>query len=209
MPIPISASLIRSIAALPHHALVIDDSGMVLHTGESLQDFSRYYGLPSAKLWIGQHYSGLLHAWTADPSGPAGVADALQPLLQDLRLVAVAHLELKCSSLNTRYFRLEAFPLLAGTAEPETVRSFILSLEDLGAASSGQQPEHARIHSYRPSAARLIPICASCKSIRNRREEWVTMEHFLQKELSLQFTHDICPDCIRQLYPRYAGAFSK
>lgn len=59
------------------------------------------------------------------------------------------------------------------------------------------------------SPGRLVPICASCKSIRNRNEEWITIEQYLKQQLSIQFTHDICLDCIRLLYPQYAGPWNR
>ncbi|WP_151733014.1 hypothetical protein [Paenibacillus tengchongensis] len=209
MPIPISASLIRSLNTLPHHALVIGSSGSILFASDSLQNCSRDYGLPS-KLWIGLHYSEFFHAWTTCPEELDGLANVLRPLLQGEHLITTAQLILKRKIHNDRLFRLEAFPLLDGTSGSRQERNYVLSLEDLGPASDVRLPKAAHnVFSYRSTGNTLVPICASCKSIRNRREEWLSMERFLQQELSLQFTHDICPDCIRQLYPRYAGAFAK
>ena len=47
----------------------------------------------------------------------------------------------------------------------------------------------------------LIPICCSCKSIRNDRRYWAQVEDYLAEHLDLQFTHSLCPDCVRRLYP--------
>jgi hypothetical protein len=46
----------------------------------------------------------------------------------------------------------------------------------------------------------LIPICASCKKIRDDTGRWVEMELFFQEHGALEFTHGCCPDCIRKLY---------
>lgn len=45
----------------------------------------------------------------------------------------------------------------------------------------------------------LLPVCSSCKKIRNKRNEWQPMESFFLEYLNLRFTHGICPDCV----PKY------
>ena len=47
----------------------------------------------------------------------------------------------------------------------------------------------------------FIPICASCKKIRNGRDQWEEMEKYITKHSLAQFSHSICPSCARQLYP--------
>jgi DNA-binding NtrC family response regulator len=46
----------------------------------------------------------------------------------------------------------------------------------------------------------LLPICASCKKIRNDRNEWQRLEIFIRENSEAQFTHSLCPDCIKRLY---------
>lgn len=47
----------------------------------------------------------------------------------------------------------------------------------------------------------MVPICASCKDIRNRKGEWERIESFLGRACGMTFTHTICPVCTRKLYP--------
>ncbi len=47
----------------------------------------------------------------------------------------------------------------------------------------------------------MVPICASCKEIRNRKGEWERIESFLHRACGMTFTHTICPVCTRKLYP--------
>jgi hypothetical protein len=49
----------------------------------------------------------------------------------------------------------------------------------------------------------LLPICANCKKIRDERDEWQVLEGYLQAHSEAKFTHGICPDCLRKLYPEY------
>ena len=49
----------------------------------------------------------------------------------------------------------------------------------------------------------LLPICASCKQIRNERGEWEVMEKYISAHSQAQFSHSVCPACARQFYPQY------
>jgi len=50
----------------------------------------------------------------------------------------------------------------------------------------------------------LLPICASCKKIRDDRGYWQLVETYIQQRSEAEFTHGICPDCMKRLYPDYA-----
>jgi hypothetical protein len=47
----------------------------------------------------------------------------------------------------------------------------------------------------------FIPICANCKKIRNKEDQWEQMEEYITQHSLARFSHGICPDCARQLYP--------
>lgn len=49
----------------------------------------------------------------------------------------------------------------------------------------------------------VIPICASCKSIRKHDNKWVPPEEYFVRKYGYQFTHSICRDCQEILYPEY------
>jgi hypothetical protein len=49
----------------------------------------------------------------------------------------------------------------------------------------------------------LLPICASCKKIRDDKGYWQSVEHYISAHTEAQFSHDICPDCMKKLYPEY------
>ena len=46
----------------------------------------------------------------------------------------------------------------------------------------------------------LLPICASCKKIRDDKGYWNQIEVYIQKHSDAQFSHGICPDCVKKLY---------
>lgn len=49
----------------------------------------------------------------------------------------------------------------------------------------------------------LLPICASCKKIRDDQGYWQAVEVYITDRFDAQFTHGICPDCMNQLYGDY------
>lgn len=49
----------------------------------------------------------------------------------------------------------------------------------------------------------LLPICASCKKVRDDSGYWNQIEEYIRTRLDLDFTHGICPDCMKELYPKY------
>lgn len=50
----------------------------------------------------------------------------------------------------------------------------------------------------------LLPICSSCKKIRDDRGYWNAVDAYIVKQGLGQVSHGICPDCIRRLYPSFA-----
>ena len=46
----------------------------------------------------------------------------------------------------------------------------------------------------------LLPICASCKKIRDEKNEWQVLEAYITKHSEASFTHGVCPDCAKKLY---------
>ena len=49
----------------------------------------------------------------------------------------------------------------------------------------------------------IVPICANCKSIRDAQDNWHPIEHYLIKHPEANFSHGICPKCVKKLYPEF------
>ena len=49
----------------------------------------------------------------------------------------------------------------------------------------------------------LLPICAGCKKIRDEKNYWHQVESYVAKHTNVTFTHGLCPDCLKRLYPDY------
>jgi DNA-binding response OmpR family regulator len=49
----------------------------------------------------------------------------------------------------------------------------------------------------------FIPICASCKKIRDDEGFWKQLEAYITEHTNAVFSHGLCPECARTLYPQY------
>ena len=49
----------------------------------------------------------------------------------------------------------------------------------------------------------LLPICASCKKIRDDKGSWNQIESYIQDHSEAEFTHGLCPECAEKLYPGF------
>jgi len=47
----------------------------------------------------------------------------------------------------------------------------------------------------------LLPICSACKNIRDDKGYWNQLEVYIREHSEAEFTHGLCPDCMRKLYP--------
>jgi hypothetical protein len=52
----------------------------------------------------------------------------------------------------------------------------------------------------------FLPICASCKKIRGDNGYWTQIEGYIKDHSEAEFTHSICPDCAKKLYPDFYEA---
>lgn len=62
---------------------------------------------------------------------------------------------------------------------------------------------------------KLLPICSNCKKIREDDanpedpSSWVQVEQYLATHKDISFSHGLCPDCVRKLYPEIANRLQK
>jgi len=49
----------------------------------------------------------------------------------------------------------------------------------------------------------IVPICASCKKIRDDKGYWNQLEIYLTEHSEADFSHGICPECVQKIYPEF------
>jgi len=55
----------------------------------------------------------------------------------------------------------------------------------------------------------LLPICSHCKSIRDDKGYWQRVEFYIANRTDTEFSHGICPECLKKHYPRIAEKIAK
>jgi PAS domain S-box-containing protein len=58
---------------------------------------------------------------------------------------------------------------------------------------------------YINSLKGFLPLCASCKNIRDDNGYWYRIEAYIESHSQAEFTHSICPECLQRDFPEYAG----
>ncbi|MGD1045430.1 MAG: two-component regulator propeller domain-containing protein [Bacteroidota bacterium] len=49
----------------------------------------------------------------------------------------------------------------------------------------------------------LVPICSNCKKIRDDKGYWTQLEGYIQAHTEAKFSHGVCPECMKKLYPNF------
>ncbi|MDX1950535.1 MAG: response regulator [Verrucomicrobiota bacterium] len=81
------------------------------------------------------------------------------------------------------------------------------SIEDISERTRAQRERERLIQQLQQTASRvrtlsgLLPICSSCKKIRDDKGYWNQIEIYIQEHSQANFTHSFCPECVRRLYP--------
>jgi len=47
----------------------------------------------------------------------------------------------------------------------------------------------------------IIPICSYCHKIRNDQKSWQQLEKYISEHSGAEFSHGICPECLKKHYP--------
>ena len=86
-----------------------------------------------------------------------------------------------------------------------TVNAF----RDISRQKELEQDRDQLILAYRDALERVktlkgfIPICSSCKKIRNDSGFWSQIEAYISEHSDAEFSHGICPECAQKLYPEF------
>jgi PAS domain S-box-containing protein len=94
-------------------------------------------------------------------------------------------------------------------------RRYILVMRDITERKHAEKDREKLIDELTDALAEvrtlsgLLPICSSCKKIRDDKGYWKKLEVYFQSHSEVRFSHSLCPDCIQELYPDYAAKLKK
>jgi uncharacterized PurR-regulated membrane protein YhhQ (DUF165 family) len=112
---------------------------------------------------------------------------------------------------------IENRPVLAILREVAEIRQELtLAQQEIERRKMVEREKEVLIHRLENTLARvthlegLLPVCSSCKRIHvvpatpDVPDRWVSLEDYLRQETTVQFSHGMCDDCMRRLYPDIA-----
>ncbi len=97
----------------------------------------------------------------------------------------------------THHFALLAF-------DPGSLRGFIINFFALAVFAVMSIFSHrmvCQLYEENKSLRGILPICAHCKKIRDDEGYWRDVALYISQHSEAQFSHGLCPDCIKNLYP--------
>lgn len=119
--------------------------------------------------------------------------------------------------VNTRYVTEFEWYLVVEQPEGETTRHiFIALMINLGIClfitiivlvlvSLSVKAYLSRIDTLRG----IVPICSYCKQIRDDKGYWNQVEAYVAKHTDAEFSHGICPDCMKKHYPKFVDKIDR
>jgi PAS domain S-box-containing protein len=88
-------------------------------------------------------------------------------------------------------------------------RIILLAIEDITERKRAEKERERLIRELQDTLAKvkqlsgMLPICSSCKKIRNDKGYWSQVEVYIRDNSEAEFTHGICPECMKKLYPDF------
>ncbi|WP_068779909.1 MULTISPECIES: PAS domain-containing protein [unclassified Paenibacillus] len=193
---------IEIIDLLRQNIAIIDPRGFIVSVNRSWRLHSLEKGVPESFEWVGVNFVQIYNALAVDDGYPPNELDAVLEGREPFFCK-----EFKSSSrLETRCFTLEASTIYS--PDGKTVKGALVCLTDITQNKLLEQ-NHLETLAQIYTLHGLLPICAVCKKIRDEHDIWNSIESFLEKHTKVEFTHDICPECIRRLYPEYSSLLDK
>ena len=131
----------------------------------------------------------------------------LGPLLR--REITSYNLEKRYRHKDGKYYWYNV--TVAKMLDPSGDDSFLLGfVEDISNRKQLEQERETLINDLQSALAEIkelrgiFPICSNCKKIRDDEGYWQQVENYITDRTNAQFSHSICPECMRDLYPDIA-----
>ena len=183
---------------------IIDSEGSVVFANHTWREFATVRNF-IAETCEGANYLAFLESEKGAHIDGAmdivqGIRDVLAQRIRDYsrEFSAITRKEQRWYTCQASKFRSNNMPLAVLVYEDITERKLIelernQTIIDLERALS-------EVRELRG----MLPICASCKKVRDDDGYWQEVESYLTKYSGAKLTHGICPDCLSQLYPDVA-----
>jgi len=142
-------------------------------------------------------------------AGREGLVDPEDPrvgvLVEERRRNGRAHGEIRARHGDGTLFPVEISSVVFEDQQGQARTCLII--RDISERKAAEEERERLIHQLRDALAQvnqlrgLLPMCASCRKIRDKQGGWLSLEQYVRQHTEAEFTHGICPECRRQLYP--------
>lgn len=94
-----------------------------------------------------------------------------------------------------------------GSGLPDGIARLIVIMRDISQRNRMEEEREQLILGLQDALAKvktlsgLLPICANCKKIRDDQGYWHSVEAYVKEHSEARFSHGLCPDCMKELYP--------
>lgn len=79
----------------------------------------------------------------------------------------------------------------------------MLELRELNAALESRNRDLREALANVKTLRGLLPICSSCKKVRDDAGYWRQVEEYFSEHSEVDFSHGLCPDCLKTMFPEY------
>ena len=137
------------------------------------------------------------------PSNPCPV----QELVKTGQPVTTVH-EHHGKNGNTVYAEVSAYPI---KDDAGNIVRFVHISRDITESMNLEKEREMLISELQDALVQIktlkgiIPICTSCKKIRNHNGSWEQIESYIHRHSEAEFSHGMCPHCVKTHYPDHAG----
>lgn len=192
------------IQSLQISIIAIDSKGYIIAINQAWEHFSAYHNIPTTFQWIGVNLFQICEASPRTQDHDPTIMNSFHCLLEGHTRSFSHEFSMETNQL-TEWFTLVAYPLFKN--ETSFIKGAVISFSNITLRKQMELNFHESLSQIRTLRG-LIPICAVCKRIKDD-DLWNDIECFLEKHTYAEFTHDICPDCIRRLYPKYSSVLDR
>jgi PAS domain-containing protein len=197
--------------ALPVSLMLVDKNGVIVGVNPfHLRNMGK--GRTKESDYVGQYVK------TRRSIVASGLAAGMLSVLQGVTFEADEVLFPALSGGGEGYFNYRGVPLRRGG---EIIGAIYISMDVTALRRTKEELERhkeqlgelveERTRDLRDALAKVktlsgfIPICASCKKIRDDKGFWNQLEAYLSAHAEVEFSHSPCPECARKLFPELAA----
>lgn len=201
----------------PLMMVLVDQDRRVRKASDAIMQFTARKEEEMIGLREGEAFRCIYHL--DDPKGcgfgPACEACTLRRVVLDTFKTGDSYRKIE-AKLSFTEDEIEERILLISTSLLDIPEKMVLiCIEDITEREQAEKEREKLITELQDALAKvktlsgLLPICSSCKKIRDDNGYWNQIESYIHAHSDAKFSHSICPKCAKRLYPEVYGRHSK